>query len=509
MAIMRGETPDTRRGGRAAAGASEPHPDAWLWECGSDGRISFLSPDFAGATGLAPEALLGKDLSALAAAAVRAAPAGGMPFSNLLVKTTGGDGAAVWLELAGRPIAAAEDRFAGYRGVGRAVTAEITAALALRHSERRYRELFEVASDWFWEIDADSRFTFVSPNVEAIVGQPVSFYIGKRLADTEGIIMDRDAGRASAAAIRARRSYRDFVYSRRLPGGRSLWVSSSGAPYYDEHGRFLGYRGIARDVTAQIEAAQVLRDAKDTAEAANRAKSEFLAKMSHELRTPLNAVIGYSELLLENAAAAGREDQDVVDLRRINAAGRHLLALVADILDLAKIEADKVELIVQPFALDALVDDVVATCRPLVVENGNAFVVERAGSLGTVVGDATRLRQVMLNLLSNAGKFTRSGRISLEVAREMSAAGERIAIAVRDTGIGISAVHMPRLFQNFSQADASIARRYGGTGLGLAISRKLCRLMGGDIWVESTPGRGSCFTIRLPAVLAPAPGIEP
>jgi signal transduction histidine kinase len=253
-------------------------------------------------------------------------------------------------------------------------------------------------------------------------------------------------------------------------------------------------REAARDlaITAQ------LRKAKEAAERANEAKSIFLAKMSHHLRTPLNAVIGYSEILIEEASLDGDQGQ-VSDLQTIHRAGRHLLSLVTDVLDVSKIDADDVEISVTAFDLGDFVEDLVTACRSIVTINGNEFVLERGRDLGVVHSDQTRLRQVVINLLSNAGKFTREGLVTLSADRVRGPAGDTIVIAVRDTGIGIAEQHLQKLFTDFAQAEASTSSKYGGTGLGLALSQKLCRLLDGEITVKSVLGEGSTFTISLPA----------
>jgi signal transduction histidine kinase len=251
-----------------------------------------------------------------------------------------------------------------------------------------------------------------------------------------------------------------------------------------------------------------LRQAKELADAANRAKSIFLAKMSHEFRTPLNAVIGYSEILLEDAEAAGAGAERVSDLKRINGAGKHLLSLVTEVLDISKIESDHIDLNVQTFDLNTLLNDIVSTSKPLIDANGNTFELQAPSGMGQVSTDPTKLRQVLLNLLSNAAKFTNKGAITLVAARHRTAASDWIDIQVKDNGIGISKSDMQRLFQNFGQASPETSKKYGGTGLGLAISRRYCALMGGGISVTSELGRGSCFSVRVLANCADERAIE-
>jgi signal transduction histidine kinase len=235
---------------------------------------------------------------------------------------------------------------------------------------------------------------------------------------------------------------------------------------------------------------------------ASQHKSQFLANMSHELRTPLNAIIGVSEMLREDAEAL---KQDTEPLDRVLGAGRHLLALINDILDLSKIEAGRMELQLETFPLAPLIADVVKTIEPLSAKNSNQVAVRCDPALGTLHADQMRLRQALLNLMSNANKFTEKGTITIAARQGQEDGRDWITLAVADTGIGMTAEQMGKLFQEFSQADASTTRKYGGTGLGLAISKRFCQMMGGDITVESEPGRGSTFTIRLPRIVEERP----
>jgi signal transduction histidine kinase len=229
---------------------------------------------------------------------------------------------------------------------------------------------------------------------------------------------------------------------------------------------------------------------------ASQNKSQFLSSMSHELRTPLNAIIGLTEMMVTNAARFGTE-KALEPLRRVNAAGTHLLSLINEVLDLSKIEAGKLELNSEPIDLPRLIDEVIGTAGQLAEKNQNRLVVEAQENVGALKADPLRLKQILLNLLSNACKFTKEGEVALRV-RKVADGRDWVELAVADTGIGLSAEQQAKLFQDFTQADSLTARRYGGTGLGLALSRKLARMMGGDVTVTSEAGKGSVFTVRLP-----------
>ena len=260
------------------------------------------------------------------------------------------------------------------------------------------------------------------------------------------------------------------------------------------------------DMLAQIQKRDTeLQEARVAAEKANQAKSNFLSFMSHELRTPLTSIIGFSEMLLTEVEEEGRKDW-AEDLRRVHDSGRYLLELINDILDISKIEAGKMEVHLETFDVGALIRDLNDVMRPLVERKKNHLVVQYDKNIGTMQADRIKVRQCLLNLLSNASKFTDKGTITFAADRKARNGAEWLTFSIRDTGIGMTPEQMAKLFRAFTQADDSTSRKYGGTGLGLALTKRFCQIMGGDVKVESEPGKGSTFTIELPVVAAKSAG---
>jgi signal transduction histidine kinase len=250
-----------------------------------------------------------------------------------------------------------------------------------------------------------------------------------------------------------------------------------------------------------------LAQAVKLAESANRTKSAFLANMSHELRTPMNAIIGYSEMLAEEAEELGQEGF-LPDLKKIQTAGKHLLELINDVLDLSKIESGKMTIYCENIEIATMVRDIESTMQPAMQKNGNTLTVEIPDDIGSMQSDLTKIRQTLFNILGNAAKFTQAGQIKLTVGAHTKRRRQFITFAISDTGIGMKPNQLERLFEPFTQADESTTRKYGGTGLGLAISRRFCRMLGGDIEAQSKPRKGSTFTVTLPRKTKKPPKTE-
>jgi PAS domain S-box-containing protein len=383
----------------------------------------------------------------------------------------------------------------------REVNERVRTEETLRESEERYRTLFESSPHPMWVSDHES-LAFLAVNDAAIrhYGYTRDEFLAMTLWDiSHAGEMPHPAGGAMGIP-RGPRDAGAWVHRKKSGALCDVEIRSHRIVFGGREARLV----LADDVTERRRAEE-LRIEKDAAEAANRAKSEFLANMSHELRTPLNAVIGYSELLREDAEEEGPE-RIIPDLVRIESAGKHLLGLINDILDVSKIEAGKVVLCLEDFDVAAMIGEVVSTTTPLARANRNALDVVCPDDAGTMHADLTKTRQILLNLVSNAAKFTEDGRVRLEVTRHAIEGQPWIEFVVTDTGIGMSPEQIERIGQPFTQADASTTRRYGGTGLGLVISRQFCRMMGGEITIESRLGKGAKFTVWLPAVVRESAG---
>ncbi len=428
-----------------------------------------------------------------------------------------------------RELRGALDELRALSEVGRAVSSTLDLQAVLTSIASHAVQLSGTDAGAIYEFDEPTEEFYLRAShrmeqelVEALRANPIRLGSGTvgRAAATRApvqvadILQEQEAGETQGRRALRQLGYRSLLAipllrEKQIVGGLSVYRKQSGS-FSAETVNLL--QSFATQSVLAIQNARLFREIEDKGrqlEVASLYKSEFLANMSHELRTPLNAIIGYSEMLEEEAEDLGQKTF-IPDLQKIHGAGKHLLSLINNILDLSKIEAGKMDLYLENFEVVPMVQEVVATVKPLIEKNTNAIQVNCADGLGAMRADLTKVRQALFNLLSNACKFTERGTITLGVAREIADGGDWINFRISDTGIGMSPEQTSKLFQAFTQADTSTTRKYGGTGLGLAISRNFCQMMGGEITVESSPGQGSTFTVRLPAeVVEPKVGQLP
>ncbi len=441
-----------------------------------------------------------------------ASPGQLLRFRNRYVRS---DGAVVWLswqaladDEQGTIYALAYDITARVEAEQTAQREHAAAALALAESESRLAEMSDHMPAMIYIKDHDGRYLFVNRCFESVFGRSRHQILGQRDRD----VLPPEVAEVLAtgeAQVRLQGGHIECEEQFPGPDGPRTFMAVK-FPLHRADGKIVALCGISTDITRRLQAETALIELNDSlerriaertaaAEDASRAKSEFLARMSHELRTPLNAILGYSELLEEELRERGL-DSFSVDIRRIRTAGKHLLDLINDILDISKIEAGKMLVHVEEFSVSALIDEVLSAVRPGIERNRNTMRIEIDPGVGMMRSDSLKVRQCLLNLLSNAGKFTHEGVVTLQVRRQHVNNRAWLIFSVSDTGIGIAPEHVGQLFREFYQVDTSSTRRYEGSGLGLVITQRLCHMLGGEIRVVSEPGAGSTFTAELPAV---------
>ncbi|MCA9661369.1 MAG: PAS domain S-box protein [Myxococcales bacterium] len=431
------------------------------------------------------------------------------------------------LELHCAPLTDASGVTRGVLGVALDLTREVIREDARRDQEAYFQSLIQTVNDGILVNDPNGMIEYANDRLAGFLGTTPRQMIGRRIFD----YMDPESA-AEARANLARRSggaEDEFDFRWRRNDGTEFWSIVSAKPFYDASGTHRGSLVAVTDITRRKSAEDALREAHDVLEErvvertealseanskltteilerrraeeqaiqANRTKSAFLASMSHELRTPLNAIIGYSELIAEEMEEAS-ERMYIDDVGRIHGAARHLLDLINDILDLSKIEAAKMEIHMERFIVGDLVREIAATTMPLALKNDNRLLFECSDEAVEIISDRTKLKQILLNLISNACKFTRKGRVDVAIDIGAREDIDSLCVAVRDSGVGIPPEKLEAIFQAFTQADETVSTVFGGTGLGLAISKRLAQMLGGDITVESTVGEGSSFEVVIP-----------
>jgi PAS domain S-box-containing protein len=359
----------------------------------------------------------------------------------------------------------------------------------------RFADIAEASSDWFWEMDKELRFSYFSEKFTQVTGVPQEKLLGVTREENGNPGTTTEAWEKQLNDLRERRPFKNFVHSRIGPNGEVVWLSINGNPVFD-NGRFVGYRGVGRDITSRIEIEEKLLEAKDEAEKANRAKSEFLANMSHELRTPLNSIIGFSEIIRDQIF--GQDDPRYPDYAsEINVSGIHLLDIISDILDISRIEAGKSTVEDSEVEIRDVIDTSIQMLAVRAEEASVSLSNDIPDTLPMLRADTRHMKQIIINLISNAVKFTPvNGHVSVncQVCKEGA-----LEITVHDNGIGIKEADIPNILLPFGQVDSSLNREHGGTGLGLPICKALMELHGGKLTVTSEIGKGTLVTLNFPS----------
>ena len=372
------------------------------------------------------------------------------------------------------------------------------AKFVLNENEKRFRDFASTTSDWFWETDSDLRFSYFSERFTEVTGVPTEWLLGKTRQES-GIAqtLDPRVWEAHLEDLAAHRPFRNFVHPRTKGTGETVWLSISGVPYFDEDGEFVGYRGTGTEITQQKQTEDALLAAKEQAERADAAKTEFVANMSHELRTPLNAIIGFSDVMKNQVFGEIGNNRYIDYAKDINASGTHLLAIINDILDAAKLDTGEFSISI----VDVEIRSLLRECEVMVMDRltraGLSLDLQIDDTLRTVRADTLRLRQVLLNLLTNAIKFTpEGGEITVRVERS---ADNGIEFTVTDTGRGIAKRDISRILEPFTQVDSTDSDQLEGTGLGLYLAKHLVEKHGGTLSIESELGVGTAVKFSLPA----------
>ncbi len=479
----------------------------FIWEVDSSERISFVSGRVWDILGIAPADLMGCEASALSPGPDQgrwrtqfdSAWGRREAFSGIELRVEHASGAMGWLHLSGMPVLDESGQLACFRGAGRDITRRKESEAALRAAEERFTLLVESSADAFWDIDFKSGRAMIAPRLARML----QLEPNRITPSIDGFL--QLLGAEDLASFHAARSgdpgapRHPFSVEVRMQraDGSSMWAALNGIDVRDETGNPARALGFVTDITERKRALEEVKQARRVAEEANRSKSDFLATMSHEIRTPMNGIIGMTTLLLDTPLSADQNEF----AETIRASSESLLTIINDILDFSKIEAGRIDLESTPFSLRSCIEEALDIIAPVAVRKRLELAYMCDSGIPEILeGDPTRLRQVLLNLLGNAVKFTSAGEVTVRVepaGPEEGGADDTRSLAlhfvVRDTGPGIPPEKMHRLFRPFSQVDASTTRQYGGTGLGLAISRRLCELMGGRVWAESTEGQGSTF----------------